>query len=205
MIGRLRGVVAEVGEEEALIDVGGVGYVVRCGARTLSRLPEVGGETVVHVETIWGEQTGQVLYGFGSRDERRAFVTLKTIQGVGPKAALAVLDVLAPAELASAVARDDKAAVARASGVGPKLAQRIVLELKGKPITEGPVAAFQASNYAPEQAVKPSVSGEAVAALMGLGVAEPNARRVVEAALARLGDDAAVPALIKAALQELGR
>ncbi|WP_374472268.1 Holliday junction branch migration protein RuvA [Phenylobacterium sp.] len=204
MIGRLRGIVAEVGEEEALIDVMGVGYVVRCGARTLSRLPEVGGETVVHVETIWGEQTGQVLYGFLSRDERRAFVTLRTIQGVGPKAALAVLDVLAPAELAAAVARDDKAAVARAVGVGPKLAQRIVLELKGKPITEGPVAAFQPQAYAPEP-VKVSVSGEAVAALMGLGVAEPNARRVVEQAVGRLGDDAAVPALIKAALQELGR
>jgi Holliday junction DNA helicase RuvA len=204
MIGRLRGIVAEVGEEEALIDVAGVGYVVRCGARTLSRLPEIGGETVVHVETIWGEQTGQVLYGFLSRDERRAFVTLKTIQGVGPKAALAVLDVLPPAELASAVAREDKAAVARAVGVGPKLAQRIVLELKGKPITEGPVSAFQPQNYAPEPA-QVSVSGEAVAALMGLGVAEPNARRVVEQAAARLGEDAAVPALIKAALQELGR
>jgi Holliday junction DNA helicase RuvA len=205
MIGRLRGLVAEVGEEEALIDVMGVGYVVRCGARTLSRLPEVGAETVVHVETIWGEQTGQVLYGFASRDERRAFVILRTIQGVGPKAALSVLDVLSPPELASAVARDDKAAVARANGVGPKLAQRIVLELKGKPITEGPVAAFQPANYAPEQPPKPSVSGEAVAALMGLGVAEPHARRVVEHAVGRLGDDAAVPALIKAALQELGR
>jgi Holliday junction DNA helicase RuvA len=204
MIGRLRGIVAEVGEEEALIDVSGVGYVVRCGARTLSRLPEVGGEAVVHVESLFGEQTGLTLYGFLDRNERRAFVTLKTIQGVGPKAALSVLDVLAPGELAAAVARDDKAAVARANGVGPKLAQRIVLELKGKPIAEGPVSAFQPQSYAPEPA-KPSVSGEAVAALMGLGVAEPHARRVVEQSLARLGEDAPIPALIKAALQELGR
>src|SRR3954462_15281521 len=114
MIGRLRGIVAEIGEEDALIDVVGVGYVVRCGSRTLSRLPEIGGETVLHVETQWAEQTGITLYGFGTRDERQAFLTLKTIQGVGPKAALAVLDVLPPGELAQAVARDDKAAVARA-------------------------------------------------------------------------------------------
>ena len=204
MIGRLRGAVAEVGEEDALIDVMGVGYVVRCGSRTLTRLPEIGGETLVHVETQWSEQTGMTLYGFLSRDERRAFVMLRAIQGVGPKAALAVLDVLAPAELASAVARDDKALVARAQGVGPKLAQRIVTELKDKPLHDGPVAAFHASAGAPKPAA-PSAAGEATAALMGLGVAEPAARRVVEAALGRLGEDAEPAALIKAALQELGR
>ncbi|HEY8573084.1 Holliday junction branch migration protein RuvA [Phenylobacterium sp.] len=204
MIGRLRGVVAEVGEEDALIDVVGVGYVVRCGSRTLTRLPEIGSEALLHVETIWGEQTGMTLYGFLSRDERRAFVILKTIQGVGPKAALAVLDVLSPPELAAACARDDKAAIARAQGVGPKLAARIAIELKDKPIHDGPVQAFHASIPAAE-AAKPSLAGEAVAALMGLGVAEPHARRVVEAAAVRLGEDAAPAALIKAALQELGR
>jgi len=204
MIGRLRGVVAEVAEEDALIDVAGVGYVVRCGARTLARLPEIGGEAVLHVESQWGEQTGMKLYGFLSREERRCFVMLQAIQGVGPKAALAVLDVLPPAELAAAAAREDKAAVARAQGVGPKLAQRIVVELKDKPITDGPVAAFHAQIGAPE-AARPSLSGEAVAALMGLGVAEAAARRVVEQAAVRLGEEAPAPALIKAALQELGR
>ena len=204
MIGRLRGAVAEVGEEDALIDVMGVGYVVRCGARTLSRLPAVGEEALLHVETQWGEQTGMTLYGFLSRDERGAFVCLRAIQGVGPKAALAVLDVLPPPELAAAVAREDKASVARAQGVGPKLAQRIVTELKDKPITSGPVAAFHATLPSAAPA-KPSASGEAVAALMGLGVAEPAARRVVEHAAVRLGEDAEPPALIKAALQELGR
>ena len=204
MIGRLRGAVAEVGEEDALIDVMGVGYVVRCGSRTLSRLPEIGGEALLHVESHFGEQTGLTLYGFLSRDDRQAFVLLRTIQGVGPKAALAVLDVLPPAELASAVARDDKAAVARANGVGPKLALRIVTELKGKPIGDGTIAAFHAQ-ATPAQPMKASASGEAVAALMGLGVAEPAARRVVEAAAIRLGEDAEPPALIKAALQELGR
>jgi len=205
MIGRLRGQVAEIGEEEALIDVMGVGYLVRCGARTLSRLPELGGEVVVHVESQFGEQTGLRLYGFLSREERRAFVMLQDIQGVGPKAALAVLDVLAPPELAAAAARDDKAAVARANGVGPKLAARIVAELKGKPISDTPVSAFQAEVAATARAAKPSAAGEAVAALMGLGVAEAQGRRVVEQALGRLGEDAEPAALIKAALQELGR
>lgn len=204
MIGRLRGAVAEIGEEDALIDVMGVGYVVRCGSRTLSRLPEIGGEALLHVESHFGEQTGLTLYGFLAREDRQAFVLLRTIQGVGPKAALAVLDVLPPAELAGAVARDDKAAVARANGVGPKLALRIVTELKGKPITDSTVAAFHAG-AATAQPMKASASGEAVAALMGLGVAEPAARRVVEAAAIRLGEAAEPPALIKAALQELGR
>ena len=201
MIGRLHGVVAEIGEEEALIDVGGVGYVVRCGARTLSRLPGLGEEATLQIETHWSDQLGPRLYGFLARDERRAFVTLQEIQGVGPKAALAVLDVLTPGELASAAQAGDRAAVARASGVGPKLALRIVTELKGKPIAAEAVAAFHAQASPPAA----SPTGEAVAALMGLGVAEVMARRVVDQAALRLGDDAPESALIKAALQELGR
>ncbi len=204
MIGRLRGLVAEVGEEEALIDVGGVGYVVRCGGKTLSRLPAPGDEALLHVETQWTEAAGMRLYGFLARDERRAFVLLQAIQGVGPKAALGVLDVLSPGELAGAVARQDKAAVARANGVGPKLAQRIVVELKDKPISDGPVAGFDAGASAAHTALA-TASGEAVAALMGLGVAEITARRVVEQASLRLGDAAGEASLIKAALQELGR
>ena len=205
MIGRLRGSLAEVGEEDALIDVGGVGYVVRCGSRTLARMPPVGDEVVVHVETQTAEQTGTRLYGFLTREERRAFVLLQSVQGVGPKAALAVLDVLAPGELAVAVAREDKAAVGRAQGVGPKLAARIVAELKDKPISDSPVAAFHAEARAPALAPPPTASGDAVAALMGLGVAEPLARRAVEHAGVRLGETPEAPALIKAALQELGR
>ena len=92
MIGRLRGAVAEVGEEEALIDVMGVGYIVRCGQRTLQRLPALGEETLVHVESQWSENQGLRLYGFLTREDRRAFVLLQAIQGVGPKAAMAVLD-----------------------------------------------------------------------------------------------------------------
>ena len=136
MIGRLRGAVAEVGEEEALIDVGGVGYVVRCGSRTLSRLPAIGDETLLHIDSQTRED-GTRLYGFLAREDRAAFVMLQGIQGVGPKAALSVLDVMTPGELAGAVAREDKALVARAQGVGPKLALRIVVELKGKPLGAG--------------------------------------------------------------------
>src|SRR5689334_7025275 len=99
MIGRLKGLVDDVGEDEAVIDVSGVGYVVRCGAKTLGRLPPVGEPATLHVETQWAEQSGITLYGFLTREEQTAFVTLKTIQGVGPKAALAVLDVLSPGEL----------------------------------------------------------------------------------------------------------
>ena len=205
MIGRLRGAVAEVGEEEALIDVMGVGYVVRCGGRTLSRLPALGEEALLHIESQWSESAGLRLYGFATREDRRAFVLLQAIQGVGPKAAMAVLDILSPAELASAVAREDKAAVGRASGVGPKLALRIVTELKDKPITDGPVLMTAPSSGSVPVKAKPAPTGDAVAALMGLGVAEVNARRVVEAAAAKLGEEASVQQLIKAGLQELGR
>ena len=137
MIGRLRGLVAEIETEDALIDVMGVGYVVRCGARTLSRLPAVGEEAVLHIESQYSQDAGTRLYGFLTREERSVFRLLQSIQGVGPKAALGVLDVLAPGELASAVAREDKAAIGRANGVGPKLALRILTELKGKPLGAG--------------------------------------------------------------------
>ena len=190
MIGRLRGVVVETGEEDALIDVGGVGYVVRCGVRTLSRLPMLGDEAVLHVEHQWSESAGPRLYGFLSRDEQRVFVMLQAIQGVGAKVALAVLDVLPPAELAAAVVHQDKALVARANGVGPKLAARILAELKDKPIGGGAVLVGAAASP-PAAAATPA--GEAVA------------RRVVDHAQARLGETAAEAQLIRAALQELGR
>lgn len=205
MIGRLHGILAEVAEDALLLDVGGVGYVVRCGARTLSRLPALGDELTLFIDSQWSQEQGPRLYGFLARDERRAFEVLIAIQGVGPKAALGVLDVLPPGELAGAVARDDRAAVARANGVGPKLAQRILVELKGKALGEAtfaPAGAPAAPAAAPAQ---PSLAGEAVSALLGLGVAEVNARRAVDQALIRLGEAADLSAVIRAALQELGR
>ena len=204
MIGRLRGVLAEVGEEEAIVDVGGVGYIVRCGARTLSRLPPIGDEALLHIESQTRED-GTRLYGFLSREDKQAFVILNGVQGVGPKAALSVLDVMSPPELAAAIAREDKALVGRAQGVGPKLAQRIVVELKDKPIGVGDIAAFHAQTQAHAVPAGPSIAGEAVGALMGLGTAEALARRAVEQAVARLGEGASLQAVIKGALQELAR
>ena len=203
MIGRLSGVVAEIDLTEALIEVQGVGYIVQCGARTLARLPSVGEPVVLHIESQTRED-GTRLFGFLSKSDRAAFVILQSIQGVGPKAALSVLDILPPQELAAAVVRDDKAAVARASGVGPKLAQRIVTELKGKPLAAG---LNIAGSTGPVASTLPLVhaTGEAVAALIGLGISEPLARRSVETAEARLGGDPSLSALIKAALQEVGR
>ncbi|HEV2081603.1 MAG TPA: Holliday junction branch migration protein RuvA [Brevundimonas sp.] len=205
MIGRLRGILAEVEADHCVIDCAGVGYVVACGSRTLQRLPAPGDEATLHVETSWSAENGPRLYGFLDRAERRAFTTLTGIQGVGPKAALSVLDVLPPGDLAAAVAREDKAAVARANGVGPKLALRIVTELKGKPL--GDVSFTPSAPGVPIDAptAQPSLSGEAVSALLGLGVAEVNARRAVDQAVIRLGEDADLSAVIRAALQELGR
>ena len=191
--------------DHCLLDCAGVGYVVACGARTLGRLPATGDEATLFIESTWSAESGPRLYGFLSRDERRAFTTLLTIQGVGPKAALSVLDVLPPGELAAAVAREDKAAVARANGVGPKLALRIVTELKGKPLGEPSFTPSAPGVHAEPAAPGPSLTGEAVSALLGLGVAEVNARRAVDQALIRLGDDADLSAVIRAALQELGR
>ncbi len=205
MIGRLRGVLAEVEEGHCLIDCAGVGYVVACGARTLGRLPAPGDEATLHVHSQWSEDAGPRLYGFLARDERRAFTTLLSIQGVGPKAALSVLDVLPPGELAGAVARDDKAAIGRANGVGPKLALRIVTELKGKSLGDVSFTPSALGVHADVLAPVPSVTGEAVSALLGLGIAEVNARRAVDQALIKLGDEADLSAVIRAALQELGR
>lgn len=205
MIGRLRGRIVEIEAEELIIDVAGVGYLVRCGARTLSRLTVGEDEAILHIESQTRED-GTRLYGFIDREERGAFLVLQAVQGVGPKAALAVLDVLTPAELAAACAREDKALVARANGVGPKLAQRIVTELKDKPFAAGAgLAVPPPAAGAPALAPKVSAVGEAVAALMGLGYAEAAARRAVEQALARLDPEPTLPALIKAALQEAGR
>jgi Holliday junction DNA helicase RuvA len=204
MIGRLRGVLAEVEADHCLIDCMGVGYVVACGGRTLGRMPAPGDEVTLHIESSWSAENGPRLYGFLTRDDRGAFTTLTGIQGVGPKAALSVLDVLPPGDLAAAVAREDKAAVARANGVGPKLALRIVTELKGKPLGAGGLTVAGAAP-GPVPVAVPSLTGEAVAALLGLGVVEVNARRAVDQALIRLGEGADLSAVIRAALQELGR
>ena len=201
MIGRLRGPLLETSEEEVVVEAGGVGYIVRCGVRTIAAMPEAGEEIILHIESQTRED-GTRLYGFLHKDERKAFQTLLAIQGVGPKAAHAVLDVLTPSELSHAVANEDKTAISRASGVGPKLAVRILTELKGKIIQTADFGPLAAKGTAP---VKPTVSGEAVAALLGLGVNDMQARLAVETAQKALGADAELAVLIRTALKSLGK
>ena len=131
MIGKLKGLIDSYGEDYVLLDVGGVGYQVHCSARTLQHLPSPGEAAVLSIETYVREDQIK-LFGFRSDQEREWFRLLQTVQGVGAKVALAVLGTLAPSDLANAIALRDKAAVARTPGVGPKVAERIVTELKDK-------------------------------------------------------------------------
>jgi len=202
MIGKLTGLVDSVAEDHCILDVGGVGYLVQCPTSTLAKL-NAGTHASLMIETKVSDDAIR-LYGFASAEEREWFRLLQTVQNVGSRVALNVLSALSPRALERALALSDKAAIGKAQGVGPKLALRIVTELKDKPIGDGLVAAFHAQ-ASPATPPPPSAAGEAVAALMGLGVAEPAARRVVEQAALRMGDDAEAPVLIKAALQELGR
>ncbi|BEV11032.1 Holliday junction branch migration protein RuvA [Asticcacaulis sp. DW145] len=205
MIGRLRGILLEIEEDEALIEVMGVGYIVKCGVRTLANLPGNGQETILHIESQTRED-GTRLYGFLSKDERKTFQQLLTVQGVGPKAALSVLDILTPHELALAVAHEDKTKVNKANGVGPKLAQRIVIELKGKALAVGEAFVPMAPGVV-LASVRPAVSlnGESVAALMGLGIPEAQSRQAVEAAVKALGPEAELAAVIRASLKLIGK
>lgn len=211
MIGSLKGIVAAIGEGEALIEVQGVGYVVRAGARTLARLA-IGAPAHLFIETKVREDAFD-LYGFLSDAERAWFARLQETSGVGPKAALAILDVLDPGALQDAIALQDRASLSRANGVGPKLAAKILLDLKDKPPPRGfqRSPAFTApSNAAGEDDRREGLKditlrNEAVSALVNLGVAQPEALRAVSAAYRGFADDPSVSVLVKAALKEMGR
>lgn len=203
MIGRLRGHVAAVGEGQAILDVGGVGYLIHAGSRTLSRL--IVGETAeIHVETKLSE-TDLRLFGFLSGEERAWFARLQDAPGVGAKVALSILDALPPAQLMDAIALGDVAAVTRAHGVGRKLAERIVTEFKGKPPPMGLFSnlgtAALGSADAAHAASGPRAA--AVSALVNLGYASADASKAVAAAARDLGEGAAEAQLIKAALKAL--
>jgi Holliday junction DNA helicase RuvA len=204
MIGSLAGVVSAIGEEAALIDVGGVGYVVQAGGRTLARLA-VGAPARLHIDTHVREDAIR-LFGFSSEQERAWFAHLQTIPGVGAKVALSIVDLLTPEELADAVALQDKAVIVRANGVGPKLAARIVGELAGKPAPRG-FLSLSAMPVAREPSA-PGVSGaraEAVSALVNLGIDQASASRAVAAAAKSIDADSTAPELIRAALKEVSR
>ena len=200
MIARLKGLVDQVGEDWAVIDVGGVGYLVFCSSRTLSRLPRLGEAVALYIETHVREDHIH-LFGFFEEAERAWFRLLQTVQGVGSKVALAILSTLTADDLANAIASGDKAMLSRPSGVGPKLAVRLATELKDK------VAGIAApGSFAPAMAAAGGGGLEdAISALVNLGYRRADAQLAVVKAKAALGEGAAVPALIRVGLQELGK
>jgi Holliday junction DNA helicase RuvA len=204
MIGLLSGVVAAVGDDTALIDVGGVGYVVQAGGRTLARL-QAGAPARLFIETHVREDAIK-LFGFSSEEERAWFAHLQTIPGVGAKVALGILDAMPPEALVDAIALQDKAAFARANGVGPKLAGRLAQELAAKQgpkgfITGGASGVPRAANGAPVNGAR----AEAVSALVNLGIDQSSAARAVASAAKQFEADAPAPELIRAALKEVSR
>ena len=204
MIGKLRGLVDSIDEDGLVIDVNGVGYVVAASARTLRALPAIGQEATLYVETQLREDSLR-LFGFLSVAERDWFRLLQSVQGVGAKVALAVLGTLPGDKLASAIARQDKAMVAQTPGVGPKLALRIVTELKDKAPALG-VADLGGDLGAAEHAGRlPKAGADAVLALVGLGYGRPQAAAAVAKGVAALGPEAQTSALIRAGLKELAQ
>jgi Holliday junction DNA helicase RuvA len=204
MIGKLRGIVDSVNEDGLILDVNGVGYVVAASARSLRNLPASGEAATLHIETQVREDAIR-LFGFLTEAERDWFRLLQSVQGVGAKVALAILGILSAAELQQAIALQDKAMVARAPGVGPKLAARIVLELKDKgPV--GSVAEFTAEAAGAADAAPLGGSArDAVLALVNLGYARPQAALAVAKGVAALGAEAATAALIRLGLKELAQ
>ena len=204
MIGKLKGLIDSIDEDGLVIDVNGVGYVVAASPRTLRNLPKIGEAATLHIETQVREDAIR-LFGFLATQERDWFRLLQTVQGVGAKVALAILGVLSSAELAGAIARQDKAMVARAPGVGPKLAARLVLELKDKaPLLGGSDLGGDIAGAAAAPRL-PQPAQDAVLALVNLGYARPQASLAVAKGVASLGPDAQTAALIRIGLKELAQ
>jgi Holliday junction DNA helicase RuvA len=204
MIAKLTGLLDHIGPEGAVVDVGGVGYLVFASSRTLGQLPAPGQPTRLLIETHVREDHIH-LYGFADIVERDWFRLLTTVQGVGAKLALAILSAVPAQELTLAVLSQDKATLARADGVGPRLAARIVNELRDKVGGMALAATNAAVPAAPSAAGEPGVTGDAVSALVNLGYRRAEAFGAVAAASRRLGADAKVDALIRAGLQELAQ
>ena len=205
MIAKLKGTVDSVDTDSAVIDVNGVGYLVSASARTLRDLV-VGGPVAMLVETIVREDA-IALYGFLETAERDWFRILTTVQGVGARVALSILSTLSPDEIARAIAAADRATLSRPPGVGPKLAARLATELKDKAaafgIAPAPVTAKAGTEAGPASAG--SVNEDAVSALVNLGYKRVEAFGAVARVTQRLGEGAALDAVIRAGLQELAR
>lgn len=206
MIGKLKGTVDEIAEDHCVIDVHGVGYVAFCSARTLAALPGAGEAAVLFIETYVREDMIR-LYGFQTVLEREWFRLLQTnVPGVGAKVALAVLSTLAPSDLANAIALRDIAMVSRAPGVGKKVAERIVTELKNKaPAFAGEASATIGLKQELGEGVAPAPIADAVSALVNLGYSRDIAANAISAALKTAGEEADSSKLIRLGLKELAR
>jgi Holliday junction DNA helicase RuvA len=205
MIGKLKGVIDSYGEDYVILDVGGVGYQVHCPARVLQALPAKGEPATLSIETYVREDQIK-LFGFVSDTEREWFRLLQTVQGVGAKVALAVLGTLRVPELATAVAMRDKASVARTPGVGAKVAERIVTELKDKAPAFADVDAgvvHLAGALEEKRAPRPVM--DAVSALVNLGYGQPQAAAAIAAAARSAGEGADTATLIRQGLKELAK
>jgi holliday junction DNA helicase RuvA len=204
MIGKLRGTVDSFDQDELILDVNGVGYLVAASARTLRALPPRGEPTELLIETHVREDAIK-LYGFLTAAERDWFRLLQSVQGVGAKVALGILGALTADALSAAIARQDKATMARAPGVGPKLAARLVLELKDKAPTFGAATLGDAPSNAERDAGLPKPAQDAILALVGLGYAQAPATAVVAKASGQLGPEAQTATLIRAGLKALAQ
>lgn len=203
MIGKLKGRIDSYGTDHLLMDVQGVCYHVACSSRTLAQLPGAGEFAEVFTEMLVSQDMIR-LVGFASAAEREWFRLLQSVQGVGTKLALAILSTLSTAELANAIALADKAMVGRTSGVGPKLAQRIVTELKDKAPAFAAVDTSLAKLSGDLDAPKPTAAADAVSALVNLGYGQAQAGLAVAAAMKKAGDDGlGAEKLIRLALKEL--
>ena len=205
MIAKLTGRLDSIGRDHLVVDVNGVGYLVRCPARTLATLPPVGETVSLAIETLVREDAIE-LCGFTDSAERDWFRLLMTVQGVGARVALSLLSALNAADLAAAITAEDKTVLTRADGVGPKLATRLAIELKDK---VGTMTLGRALPSAPLAAANGAVAGDAaaadaVSALVNLGYRRVEAAGAVERAMKKLGKGARVEALIPAGLKELG-
>ena len=197
MIARLSGILAETSADTAIIDVGGVGYLVHASGRTLDALGPIGGEVLILTE-LQVREDAWTLFGFGSAIERDSFRALTSVQGVGGRLALAILSVLSPDELARAVSQGDKAMIGRANGVGPKLAARIANVLQGKLGVAG-----LGASLAP--APRAGAAADALSALANLGFRPAEASAAVNAAQEELGPDAGLDSLVRLALRKAAK
>jgi Holliday junction DNA helicase RuvA len=202
MIAKLAGLLDSIGEDWAIIDVNGVGYLVFCSGRSLANLPQPGAQARLFIETHVREDHIH-LYGFTDADERTWFRALLAVQGVGAKVALAILSVLTPADLMRAVMAQDKAILTRAPGVGPKVAGRIVSELKDK-VAKMSLAAIADNAVAGAQGPSAGgINGEAISALVNLGYRPAEALAAIERAASQHDGDMSVEVLIRDGLKEL--